>query len=76
MKLTASIAIPLFFSASIAAAQDAIALAVGSGMMTASTGSQEFVFSRRLPASVSIVNQGSGGTSVTYFGACNSSSAP
>ena len=49
-----------------------VQLSVGSGFSTASFNAQEFVFSLRLPASVSVTNSGSGGTSVSYFGECAS----
>lgn len=47
-----------------------VQLSVGSGLSSASFNAQEFVFSLRLPASVSITNSGSGGTSNTYSGEC------
>jgi hypothetical protein len=47
-----------------------ISLSVGSSLMTANNGAQEFVFSLRLPSSVTVTNQGSGGTSTTYYGDC------
>lgn len=49
-----------------------VELSMGSGLMMASFGMQEFVFSLRLPASVSISNAGSGGASMTYDGQCTS----
>jgi hypothetical protein len=53
-----------------------VPLSVGSSLMTATNGAQEFVFSLRLPASVLITNQGSAGTTVTYGGECVSTLEP
>ena len=50
-----------------------LSLSVGSSLMTANSGSQELVFSLRMPSSVTIINQGSGGTGMTYYGECVSS---
>lgn len=47
-----------------------VALSVGSGLMIAEYGAQEFTFSLRLPASITISNSGSGGSTATYNGTC------
>jgi hypothetical protein len=48
-----------------------VPLSIGSSLMTAQFKGQEFVFSIRMPASVSVIGQGS--DSITYHGECISS---
>ncbi|MEO3998894.1 hypothetical protein [Mesorhizobium sp. CAU 1732] len=51
-----------------------VPLSVGSSLMTAQYGAQEFVFSLRLPASVSVSAPGS--DTQTFYGECISSLQP